>query len=219
MTIREANRGSAPSVASAADPQRERNPGPNPYLDVLLASYEAERLADSNGPAALIGLLTATIGLSGLVGALLINHGAPTWLIALAPTAHIPFMAFGALMAHVSQVRGELIYRYEREIRRCISPPSPWLLVPPVGGALMRRVWRGWFGSSVVVLLLISILAGYIAILVESYRLSHDMHPVLALSALSFCSCATLVILVLYAFALFPERVVDSEVERLAQSA
>ena len=74
---------------------------------LLLKAYELERLDDIQAASTMLSLLAPTLGLLSLMGFALINADSlPAWLLALVPLAPLPFIAFGALYAHLAQVRG-----------------------------------------------------------------------------------------------------------------
>jgi hypothetical protein len=175
-------------------------------LDALLKLYASERQVDAPSPGFMIGLLATTIGLVGLAGAVTSGQFSG-WVAALAPLLPIPFMAFGALISQVAQARGEVIDEYEREIRRLLVATTGEATLVPLGSTV-RRVWTGWYGRSVVALAFVALLTGYVAVVVQSYRLARVDHDVLALAALVLASLSTALIVALYFVALRPKWVI-----------
>jgi hypothetical protein len=175
-------------------------------LEVLLKAYEIERTEDSDAWAVSIALVTASVGLMSLVAFALVHAGdgeLPAWLIALLPIPPLPFMAFGALHAHISQVRGVVINLYESELRRLVPNRD----VPaPFGHSIAMRVWVGLFGRVAIGIAGVSYLTMYIAVLVESYRHSHEQDPVLAACSLFTCSLFTVIVLGLVGRSMMVDR-------------
>lgn len=188
------------------------DPGDSLFLDVLLKAYEVERETDTAAPSGFIALLTAYIGLSGLVGALfLADDRVPRWLFLLAPLPTVPFMALGALVVCVSQARALVILQYEEAIRKILAGRGASSSVLPTGSMTVQRVWRGWYGNVVVALIAFPILGSYVSILVASYHVAHPSYPCLALTMLISCGFILTVVMLLYVIALFPEWLVGRE--------
>jgi hypothetical protein len=176
-------------------------------LDVLLAAYSAERADDSQTVTSMFGLLTAAIGLVTIIGFALVNHDSiPSWLIALAPLLPVPFVAFGALLANVAQLRGRVIDNYEREIRHLLrNHDHPENLVPYGHTLLDERIWRAPIAQIVLMISFLAYFGGYIAVLIECFRYSKAQENTLALVGLISASLATAILLGLFGASLKPE--------------
>lgn len=150
------------------------------------------------------------IGLISLIGVALINHEVvPSWLIALAPIAPIPFIAFGALIANVARIRGHLIDRYESEIRALTGASDGGKTLIPYGHTqLARVVWDAPFGRVVMGVSFVSLLTGYVAVIVACFHYAKVEHFALALGALIFVSITTSALIGLFVIALDPERAI-----------
>lgn len=173
---------------------------------LLLKAYELERLDDIQSASTMLALLAPTLGLLSLIGFALVNADSlPAWLLALVPLPPLPFMAYGALYAHLAQVRGALIDRYERELRNNFDVTAGGLRVPS-GHQVLGRIWTTTFGRLVVAISALSLFAVYVAVLVVSFRDARKAEPALAYFGLVFASCATGLIIALYIVALWPER-------------
>jgi ABC-type Na+ efflux pump permease subunit len=155
----------------------------------------------------MFGLLTAAIGLVTIIGFALVNHTSiPSWLIALAPLLPLPFVAFGALLANVAQLRGRVIDNYEREIRHLLrNHDHPDNLVPYGHTLLDERIWKAPIAQTVLAISFLAYFGGYIAVLIECFRYSEVQEHTLALVGLVATSSATVILLGLFAISLRPE--------------
>lgn len=179
-----------------------------PRLTTLLHAYQAERADDTQAVTTFFGLLTAAIGLMTLIGfALVYREDIPSWLIAVAPVAPIPFVAFGALIAHIAQIRGRVIDRYETEIRTLTRAADPGSGLAPYGHTVLDRVvWEAPFSRIVMAVSFVSYFFGYVAVVVQCFRYSRNEEFLLALATLIFASVVMLVLIGLFVVALFPYR-------------
>jgi hypothetical protein len=196
--------------------------GPPPLegarLEVLLKAYELERTDDIQAATTMLTFLTTALGLASLIGFVLLNDSSlPGWVVALSPLPPIPFIAFGALYAHLAQVRGALIDRYEVELRRRFPGLEADRLPVPSGHSILGHIWVTAFGRTVVFLSAIVFLALYIGVIIESFRVAHNTEPTLALCSLAASIVATAITVLLFIVALFPMRVVDRELARLTR--
>jgi hypothetical protein len=175
-------------------------------LDVLLHAYVAERADDTQTVTSMFGLLTAAVSLISLIGFALINHASvPAWLLALAPLAPIPFIAFGALLAHIGQIRGRVIDGYERELRAIANRLDGGRSRIPYGHSILDRVvWDAWYSRLVILISFLAFFGLYIAVLIECFRYAKGTEFGLAVTGLACSSIATLALIGLYVAALFP---------------
>ena len=88
------------------------------------------------------------------------------------PLAPIPFIAFGALVSHVAQIRGHVIDAYETEIRTLIREyDGDGDSLSPYGHTILnRRVWQSYYARVVIGVNILVLGPIYIAILIEAYQ-------------------------------------------------
>jgi hypothetical protein len=178
-------------------------------LETLLHAYVAERADDTQTVTSIFGLLTTTIGLITLIGFALVNSSSvPGWMIALAPILPMPFIAFGALLTQVAQIRGRVIDDYEREIRMLVreADQENKTLVPYGHTVLDRRVWDAPYARIVMLVSFATFLGGYIAVIIECFRYSKRTEFTLALTGLFSSTVGTSILIGLFFASLFPRR-------------
>jgi hypothetical protein len=185
-------------------------------LDVLLKAYELERLDDIQAGASFLTLLTITIALMSLIGFVMVNSASlPGWLVALAPLPPVPLIAFAALHGHLAQIRGQLIDRYESEIRRRLPGLNAHDLPVPAGHSILGRLWVTLFGQTVIALSAVFLLALYVGVIVQSFRMAYQTEPTLSVLVLAMTITATGIVVTLFALSLFPERPIRREIARI----
>jgi hypothetical protein len=189
-------------------------------FEALLNAYTAERTDDTQTVTSMFGLLTASIGLITLIGFALVNReSVPGWLIALAPTLPIPFIAFGALLTQVAQIRGRLIDEYEREIRVIVraADDSDDNLIPYGHTVLDRLVWDAPYSRIIMGVSFLTFLGGYVAVITECFRYSRGTDFGLALTGLVSSTAATALLIGLFGATLFPHHWLRKGLAELAR--
>jgi hypothetical protein len=182
---------------------------PRARLDSLLHAYVAERADDTQTVTSVFALLTTTIGLFTVIGFALTHASSlPAWAIALTPLPPIPFIAFGALVAHIAQIRGRIIDEYESEIRALTRElDDDDAALAPYGHTLLdSRVWQSYYSRVVVGVSFVTLFPLYVAVLVQAYRESYREEFALALTSLAGCSIVTAILIALFVIALNPRR-------------
>jgi hypothetical protein len=200
-----------PDDAPGCDDERVRAD-----LELLLGLYVVERETDSNLTGTMITLLTAAVGLIALAGVLLIRRHPPVWAGLVAPLAPIPFVALGALLVGVAHVRSRLLAGYEAEIlahRRTRLPGETDFSEP------IRQVWRGWYGTTLIIIAFLALLGLYGGILAGSYEVLSQRHQTIAILGVTLCGLLMVVISFMYAAALRPHLIVGSALRRRSHAA
>lgn len=175
-------------------------------FEVLLKAYELERLDDVQMASSFIGLLAPTLGLLSLMGFALVNaESIPKWLVALVPIAPLPFIAFGAMYAHLATVRGLLLDGYERALRGSSAVIAGGLVVPS-GHHILGRVWNGLYSRIVIGTSTAALGSLYVAAIVVAFNDSRHDQPAIAWFGLTFSVACVVVLCVIYVLALWPER-------------
>jgi hypothetical protein len=142
-------------------------------LEVLLKAYELERADDANTPSVIIALLTTSVGLLSLVGFALVNSSSiKPWIIAVLPLVPFPFIAFGAIFAHLVVFRGHYIDALERELHRRTDNWRVEDVAIPSGHHLMGRAWWSRRVNVGIWLMFIALAVLYGGIVWESFNLS-----------------------------------------------
>lgn len=179
-------------------------------LEVLLASYQAERAQDQSSWSASATLAATGIALLGTSGFAIAyaGQGVPGWLIALLPIAPIPLFAIAVLMGNTAALRTRYLTRLEDALQEYASGvPFP----VPAGYRLAVSAWHGRHGAIGQILIYVPFAGLYLALIVAS------LHEAIALgaAALGIVSAAvSLLASVLVVFVYAEERHAD---HRLAQ--
>jgi hypothetical protein len=179
-------------------------------LDVLLHAYAAERADDAEAAGTVVALFATSVGLLTLIGFILIHHksgSVPGWAIALAPLLPFPFLAYGAMLAHLSNARGQIIDIYEKRIQERLGGVSEGHVPAPFGHTLISQAWKTLLGGVVVIGSSVVFIGLYVAVLIESFRDARNSEYDLALMVLVACSLAVCAVIVLTVLALQPDFV------------
>jgi hypothetical protein len=164
-------------------------------LDALLHAYAAERADDAQVAGTLVALFATSVGLLSLIGFALFHAksgSVPGWAIALAPLLPIPFIAYGAMLSYVSNVRGKVIDTYEERIREGLGGIREECVPAPFGHTVVSRAWKSKFGGWVIGVTCVVFIGLYVVVLYESFRYAHHSAYGWALGTLVGSSLALL---------------------------
>jgi hypothetical protein len=189
-------------------------------LDSLLNAYAAERTDDAQSVSTMFGLLATAVGLLSLIGFALLHaksDALPAWAIALAPLVPLPFVAYGALLTHLSNVRGQVIDLYEHRIRGLVGGNRGEYVPAPFGHTILNSIWQGTYARTVIAVAFASFFSIYVAVLIESFRYARKTAFDMALASLVGCSAGMMLLIVLFAVALFPQKVINRTMTNLAR--
>lgn len=116
---------------------------------------------------------------------------------------------------HLAQVRGNVLDRYERELRTRFPKLSAGVLRIPSGHTVLGRIWASSYGRVVVFLMTVPFFVFYCALLIQSYRFAKKTEPELAATTLIASAIGVGIVGALFMIALAPNRVVEKEAGRL----